>query len=186
MMASNALCRRIPFGAGQRAYDVRSADGLYRAGAVRPHTQTHTHSRLATGTARPRTLGIGQADALCWHGARLSPDNPARHMRDRAVGVLQYDAERLEDVSDDARLAAGLVDLARTDGNRRAGHRASGLAAWLHPPAARGARATHPPRRQPVRATGRCSPSTPPGWHAHCRLTPGRRERTPVHAAHPP
>jgi hypothetical protein len=53
--------------------------------------------------------------------------------------VLQHHAERLEDVSDDTRLAAGLVELARTDSNRRAGRRASGLAAWLHRPhAARG------------------------------------------------
>jgi hypothetical protein len=52
-----------------------------------------------------------------------------------AVGVLQHNAERLEDVSDDTRLAAGLVELTRTHSNRRAGRRASGLAAWLHSPA---------------------------------------------------
>ena len=79
----------------------------------------------------------------------FSPDNLARHMRDRPVGVLQYHAECLEDVGDDARLTAGLVELARTDSNRRAGRRASSLAAWLHSPAPRRAQATHPSRRQP-------------------------------------
>jgi hypothetical protein len=46
-----------------------------------------------------------------------------------AVGVLQPHAERLADVSDDTVARRRLVELARTDSNRRGGRRASGLAA---------------------------------------------------------
>ena len=71
---------------------------------------------------------------------RFAPDNPARHMRERAVGVLQPHAERLADVSDDTVARRGLVELARTDSNRR---RVAALPAWPHdynrrPHAARG------------------------------------------------
>ena len=61
-------------------------------------------------------------------------------MRDRAVGVLQPHAERLEDVSDDTRLAAGLVELAVPTATAA---RVAALPAWPHgytrrPHAARG------------------------------------------------
>ena len=61
-----------------------------------------------------------------------------------AVGVLQHNAERLEDVSDDTRLAAGLVELTRTHSNRRAGRT---LPAWppgyTHRPTQRAGHPSH-------------------------------------------
>jgi hypothetical protein len=66
--------------------------------------------------------------------------------------------------------------------------RVAALPAWPHgytKPAPRRA-GSHPPSRQPLyeRQVG-ARRLLRPGRHAHCRLTYGRRERAPLHAAHP-